>query len=90
MLLPVHPWVPSKKVSLFGPAVWPAIGNINMNVLLYCIDYLEDLTVHFFGVTLFYIHFYFITGILFPISSICLCSELLIIYIKNKIYKHEK
>ena len=25
MLLPGHPWVPSKNFSQFGPAVWPAI-----------------------------------------------------------------
>ena len=23
-----YPWVPSKKFSQFGPAVWPAIANI--------------------------------------------------------------
>ena len=28
MTLPGHPWVPIKNFSPFGPAVWPAIGNI--------------------------------------------------------------
>ena len=30
MLPPWYPWVPSKDFSQFGPAVWPAIANINM------------------------------------------------------------
>ena len=25
-----YPWVPSKNVSPFGPAVWPAFANINI------------------------------------------------------------
>ena len=29
---------PSKNVSSFGPAVYPAIGNIYTNVLFYSID----------------------------------------------------
>ena len=61
LLPPGYPCVHSKNVSSFGPAVWPAIGNINMNVLLYCIDYLEDLTVHFFwrDITLHQLLFYY-------------------------------
>ena len=27
MLLPKHPWVPSKKFNTFGLAVWPALDN---------------------------------------------------------------
>ena len=42
MLPPVYPWIPSKNVSPFGPAVWPALGNIYTNVLFYCIDYYND------------------------------------------------
>ena len=38
MLPPGYPWVPSKKFSPFGPAVWPAKGNIQTNVLFYYID----------------------------------------------------
>ena len=30
-----YPWVSTKKISSFGPAVWPARGNIYMNVLFY-------------------------------------------------------
>ena len=29
---------PQKNFSPFGPAVWPAIGNIYMNVLFYYIE----------------------------------------------------
>jgi len=36
-LLITPPWVSTKKVSPIGPAVWPAIRNINMNVLFYYI-----------------------------------------------------
>ena len=25
-------WVPSKNVSLFGPAIWPAIADIYLNI----------------------------------------------------------
>ena len=30
LILPRHPWVPSKKLSSFGLAVWPAIANIRI------------------------------------------------------------
>jgi len=42
MLFRGYPWVPSQNVSPFGPAVWPAIGNIYGNVLFYYIDDLES------------------------------------------------
>ena len=32
---PGHPWMSTKKFSPFGPAVWPAIGDIYTNVLFY-------------------------------------------------------
>ena len=32
---PGYPWVSTKNVSPFVPAVWPAIGNMHTNVLLY-------------------------------------------------------
>ena len=35
ILLPIYPLVTTKNVSPFGPAVWPAIGNIYMTVLFY-------------------------------------------------------
>ena len=42
ILLPIlpqgYPWVPSKNISPFGSAVWPAIRNIYKNVLFYYID----------------------------------------------------
>ena len=38
MLPPGYPWVSLKNVRPFGPAVWPAIGNIYRNVLFYYID----------------------------------------------------
>ena len=38
MLPPGYPRIPSKNVSPFGPAIWPAIGNIYTNVLFYFID----------------------------------------------------
>ena len=37
---PGYPWVSTKKFSPIGPAVWPAIRNIYMNILFYYIDYL--------------------------------------------------
>ena len=33
-----------KNFSPFGPAVWPDIGNIHMNVLFYYIDYCWSFT----------------------------------------------
>ena len=38
MLLPGYPWVPSKKFSPLGPAVWPALADIYMSKELYCIE----------------------------------------------------
>ena len=35
---PGHPWVFTKNLSPFSPAVWPAIRNKYMNVLFYDID----------------------------------------------------
>ena len=36
---PGNPWVSTKNVSTISPAVLPAIGNIYIYVLFYCIDY---------------------------------------------------
>ena len=35
MSTPSHPCVSTKKISPFGPAVWPARGNIHTNVLFF-------------------------------------------------------
>ena len=35
MLLPGYPWVPSKNFSKFGIAVWPAIPDIYIYILIY-------------------------------------------------------
>ena len=35
---PGDPWVSTKNFSPFGPAVWPARGNIHTNVLFYYLD----------------------------------------------------
>ena len=46
MLPPGYPWVPSKNISPFCPAVWRAIGNIFTNFLFYNIDVLTILKKH--------------------------------------------
>ena len=33
----------TKNVSPFGPAVWPAVDNIFINVLFYCLE--EDINI---------------------------------------------
>ena len=47
MLPPGYPWVPSKKFSPFGPAVWPARGNIKVSQQTY--EFSGDTNVLFYN-----------------------------------------
>ena len=38
MIPPGYSWIPSKNISPFALAVWPAIGNMYTNVLFYYIE----------------------------------------------------